>query len=1149
MGKYLPGSALSAWKLLDLMGELRSFSTKSLLLALCDKLVSKLDTLKEKELIELLAVTYPYIGFSELRPVVLQIMKKCQQIPLQLLQSLHEQLPALQIQVPVQVMQQLWKFNEKDFIEAISPLVKLYIIQSAASWSVRTAQHLQRTKLDEVEQITMRSSHMIPMTGDTTISSFSHDSISVSDLDIRKAYLSISSIVISNPSEETLRMMKTESESIGNEKSVFGHLFDPSHSESTLIAEIVTPTAAKLESQLKLGTPINSYSAFGRREINIPLQLLSDYIGEHVTLYTSAIQYVRRLMSEIQAYQLKPRSILDFDRQFPLLNALGILHLFTVFQSSSSLDNPSSSPIGLDPSLKQILGSLRFDLLMAQHDRTHTSICENDGLYRFAWCMDAIRREKTVEERHFEEMEEIFTLLNTQLAPLKKVASTSSSKSFVNANSIDEDEEQELTKPLLAKSSATGKRTSYAASASKQIHLKEEKSKRTRPKRTAAKTHVEPVSEESFPSIEPLSRSARAAAARNTIKQAVGRMDEDSIDDTDDDDDDEVVLSRTRAKQLKRNKPTKKSLGVIDTLSDDDDGKPQKKKKKTKQEDDKNWSDGSDEDKYEDAGMRMDEGDDYVDLSEESVSDESVADDGEADFGSDEDYDEFAESQPRRRAKRTKTTQTKAIVAKMTKVTKETTGGGGGVSLKVTLAGLTGTGALASQSAQQKGTSNMATSIVKLKRGNQVLVDTAATLSNFSGSNDSKTSSALYAVVSSNELESQLNLVAECGWIVSTGSMQMTIQSVLFTILKEVTHKLSKLPSVTNCNPSQDLETVKKFIISDKRISRLTTLLRLGFSNFPILTADGLDHPSLVGLLAEKIVGSKILPHLLSGTLSTISTKPWTKKNVDPQKLNDIDRTINLLSAISILTVYLNRYDARNANKGSIKSEANEDAMENESKRLESILSMSKRHEMASGDLMPNIKRTLMIALHGLDEMDGGEGDEPELNLVSHFHPDSAFSMVLFWVLTQIGSANEIIASSLSQWTTSNDAFWKSNGFWQLLAYPTFIQELLFGFAKLPSSSPVLSLRHTMVEEMLMNTTASNSLLSSTFGTLQLLSYLYLALSHGSISKSDAHSMMNVIQSKLEKIKSSSFDHLISTFNAAISHMLSEDSSTHEEYI
>lgn len=1088
--------------------------------------------MKEKELIEVLALTYPYIGFVELRPVVLQIMNKCQQIPLPLLQSLHEQLPALQIQVPVRVMHQLWMFNEKDFIEAIQPLIKLYILQSTTSWSVRAAQHLQRTQIDDAEQYLLRASTMHLAASDAPVealASFNLDHIVFPcDLDLRLTYLSLSSIVISNPSEDTLRMMKLENETLGSNRNAFSRLFDASNTNNannTLIAEIISPTATKIEEQFKLGAPTNSYSQFSRRELNIPLQLLSDYIGEHLPLYQSAIKYVRRLMMEIQAYQHKPRLGIDLERQCPLLASLGILPLFTVHQVNRQGSEPPV--ISIDPALAQILGSLRFDLLMAQHDRTHTSICENDSLYRFAWCLDAIRREKTVEQRHYDEMEDIFTVLNTQLSSIKRAPTTAS-----KANAEREAAEKQATNAKKAKAtSATSKKS--ASTTSKEENVDEDayetrRSTRSRALRGDAKS--DDKTETGVSGSEPAStRRERSSSTRNTSKQTLGQAEADDVDLTDEED--KVTPARTRPKRLKRNKSTKNTQGKGDLK----DGKPAKKK--VKEADD--WDDDSEE-VYEDAGKVMDEGEEYVDFSDGEDSDISDADDDfdENDYSSES--DEYAPSTRRKSAKRTKATSAKASGAKTTSSTSK-----GG--LKVTLMGLTGTGALASQSSVSKDGIMSGGGAIKLKRGNQVLVDTAAALSSFSGSNDSRAVSSLYNTIIAEQLDGPLNLIAEYGWVIATGSMQMTLQTVLFNILKDLSQKHSKPPTPSVCDPLQDIDSVKKTIMSDKRVSRLMGLLQLAFSNIFVLTGDGSDSHILVALQAERVIDSKILNILLATNLSAANPKHGSKKKLEDAPLNAVDRSVNLLSTIVILSAYFERFDSRNVMKDTIKAENDDDNLTKEQNRLDSIMAMSQRHQHASGDVPPDVIGYIATALNGTDETEVTELSH-EIVPGDFTHPDAAISMLLFWSLTQAGSANENVVSSIAHWTTENSDFWSTKGFWRLLHYPTFIQEVLFGFCKIPLSSPVASLKHIMVDKLLMKPDSQNSLLSSTFGALQLLSYLYVALCHGSIHHEEAAAMIETLRLPLEKSNSYIFGPIVSSLHNAIVTHLDHAIHAHQEH-
>ena len=1242
VGKYLPGSALAAWNLLDLMGASRSSSTLSLLRMLCTKLVSKIDGMKEKEIVDLLTVTYPYIGFVELRPVVLQIMRRCQQIPIPLLQSLNEQLPLLQIKVPVQVMHQMWKFSDKSFIEAINPLVRQYILQAASSWSIRAAQVLHKSRIEEMEQVTMRTSSAIPLSGETLSSFNPFDTIPVCDLDLRQTFLSLPPILISDPSEETLRIVQFESEQLGPSRNAFTSFLDassPPESQAEAFANLVTMTTSAKENQLKMGQPLNSYTTASTRELNIPLQLLTDYIGDQPQLYASAVRFVRRLMMEIQSYQLKMRPGIEFERQFPLLSSLGVLPLFTITKplsstSSSSVSSSSSTttattvttasstltsetspsspaqPVGVDPMLSQILGSLRFDLLMAQHDRVHTSLCEQDELYRFAWCIDAIRRERAVEQRHYDEMEEIFVLLQTQLAPLKKQTPTSpaptSSGKLTSAPPTSQSDEKRQTRQVSATKVVIGGKKASSKDSTPTIVPVSGAGKASKAKKisTASSTYPAPtasvvakLSEDSDHEREPLTRKERSAAARQTIKAALGHAASIGVEDEENEmdeesDEEKKVFSRTRPKRLRSPKPAPSTMDFDDDLDLTDDEeieKPKRKKKKAKrsgEDSEEEWEGEQKEEEdldYEDAGTKVDEGDEYVDLSDASTEaefvDEGVEEDDQEDLYED-DY-EYDTSSRKKKAKRSASKSNKGSGKKKTPASKSTgskasasttssasktkhtaSSGRGSGGLKVTLTGLTGTGGLASQAVQRRDVTSAAigtthvpvTTGIKLKRGDRVLVDTAAALT---GVADPRSAASIATTVVSLELEPKLNFLSECGWILSSGSMQMTIQTILFTILKDAAQKLSKPPSPSHCDPLQDLDTIKKIITSDKRVSRLITLMQLGCFNFPILHAsEGLDSPVMIALLAERILESKIVANLLSSSLSAISTKPWTRKNVSPDSLNIHDRFINVLSAIVISTAYTERFEARNASKEAIKIGDDEAMIENEEKRLETMLARSKRHQQASGDLAPDIKRSLIQALDGTDELkqaddltkDEDDDGERDAELVQNFfpntfHPDASMSLTLFWTLTQVGSANENVANAISQWITGISPPWGSKDFvWSLQSYPTFIQEILFGFARAGPTSPVLALRQTMVDNMLAGASAA-SILTSCAGVLQLLSYLYLALTCNSISRKDAQQLHSLLQERLRSapLSSSHVGLLFDAFSSAIAIHMSDD--------
>lgn len=1156
----------------------------------------------------MLPVTYPYIGFVELRPVAVEILRRCQNIPIPLLQSLTEQLPNLQIKVPVEVMQQVWKFSDKSFIEAISPVIRVYILQSASAWSVRAAQQEQKTRIEEYEQYMLRTSsiHMATM-GEAVAQNFSHhDLIAPSDLDLRQAWLSLSSVSISNPSPEILRILQHESQSLGASRSAFQAFVDAAasaNSDSHIMAELITATTTKWEGQLKAITQTNSYSAFANRDFNIPLQLLTDYIGDHPSLYSSTIKYIRKLMAEIQSYQLKLRPGIDFDRSFPLLSSLGLLRLFTVYASDSNLpgNDSFSKPIAIDPSLGQILGSLRFDLLMAQHDRSHTSLCEQDELYRYAWCMDAVRREKTFEQRHFDEMEEIWTLMQSQLAPLTKFASsTSSSTSSSNNASSTRSSGAKKTAESNAKASPASTRvTLMAKKTTRSSGNDTTEEKRIRPKRASASASVKKEEEENEEEWEraPMSRRERTAAARSVIKQALA--DDEYRDDeeeeyggAEDEDEEKKTLTRARPtrRTAKRGPDAKtKSTASYSTMEEGESdeeyggaaGKPKRKRTKRTRttDDDYDSPPPSDEDSADDYFEEEDNASDKANEDDVYV-DEDATDDEDEPIDEDEDYDDLIDddtgkSRSKKRKPRAKksnaagtakaktnkfATDSSSVPSSAFAASSSSSSGG----LKVTLTGLTGTSTLASQARDAKtsknsknvppsssSSSSIASSSVtasnvggiKLKRGNQVLVDTAI-------AQDVKPALLLAASVSQGELESRINLLAECSWITSIGSLQMTIQTMLHTILKEVAQKHTRPASVANCDPKSDIDAIKKVIVSDKRISRLINLLQLGFCNFPVLLLEGLDSAAIVGILAERVIESNILQHLLSNHLSSISTKPWTRAKVDPSSLSPIDRTINLLSCITLLNAYFDRYSSRCASKEQIKSGGDEYLIEQEEKRLSSMFSKSFRHQYASGDLAPNIRLMITHALLGTDEKfdeeDGEAQEEDILNvpIPNVSHPDAALSMVLFWSLTQAGSANEDVAREISSWVTSDTRIWKSQNSssspWPLLSYSTFIQELLFGFARAGMSSPVLPLRSIMIDDTLANVDEGMpNLFSSHFGTLQLLSYLYLALCHGSISPEEAQVLLTKTMEKTLPIDPKlAYSYLLDSLRLAIDPML-----------
>jgi hypothetical protein len=844
-------------------------------------------------------------------------------------------------------------------------------------------------------------------------------------------------------------------------------------------------------------------------------------------------------MMEIQTFHSRQRPSSDFERSFPLLSSLGVLKLFTIYDTRPGVSSSDivRVPVGIDPALTQILASLRFDILMAQHDRTHTQVCERDELYRFAWCLDAVRREKNVEERHFDEMEDIFTRVQAQLTPLLKAASKKADKTGASSSSSGattrakkggasktENPSAEAPKTVMAASSTKlviGKALKGSTTTTTVVSAVETDKKPA--KRTSRRTvGEEPEEPETPSSAAPMTRKERSSAARDAIKAAMGSLDEDE-DEYDESDEEKRVYSRTRASRLKKPKSSA-SKSTDDSHSSDedfhlsDDDGPQRKQakragkqtKSTKIEEDEAWEDDltEDEDAVRKAGDDDDE--DYSGISE---------DEGEGnDMAVDEDEDYEDDLAPRKTKAKRKAKSNEASGVAKSKSVKATASSGG--NLKVTMTGLTGTGTLVSQSNASRLASGGMSSGIKLKRGNQVLVDTAATLLNFGANSEAKAAAALATLVGSNELESSINFIAECGWILSSGSIQMTLLTILFTKLKDIAMRMSKPPSTANCDPNHDLESVVKVVSNDKSISRLMALLQLACSDFPILHADGLDNPTVVGTLAEKIVDTKILPNLVASSLASISTKPWTKKKVEPSSLNQIDRMISLLSATVIMTAYSERHATRVSNVEAIKASDDEIAIENEEKRFETIMAKSKRHQQASGDIAPNITRAILLAISGEDP--DSEMEDQNLTKEGFNHPDAALSLVLFWSLTQAGSCNENVANSISTWVRNDSKLWNhpKTGVWLLFSYPSFIQEILFGFARTNASSPVVALRPTMIDRMLLGEGQTSSVLSnSNFGIVQLLSYLYLALSHGSISKVDAKLILSYISTPTERLR------------------------------
>jgi len=115
-----------SFKLFDLHGMKRSTIHKSLLLSLRSELLERIGEIGEESLSSLLSSTFPYIGFEELRPVAIAVMKRHPSIPRPFLEQLAAN-PTLYQECPLSVKQQIWTVDEGLFRQEVFPLLNQYI--------------------------------------------------------------------------------------------------------------------------------------------------------------------------------------------------------------------------------------------------------------------------------------------------------------------------------------------------------------------------------------------------------------------------------------------------------------------------------------------------------------------------------------------------------------------------------------------------------------------------------------------------------------------------------------------------------------------------------------------------------------------------------------------------------------------------------------------------------------------------------------------------------------------------------------------------------------------------------------------------------------------------------------------------------------
>ncbi|XP_049851420.1 uncharacterized protein LOC126325954 [Schistocerca gregaria] len=82
------------------------------------------------------------------------------------------------------------------------------------------------------------------------------------------------------------------------------------------------------------------------------------------------------------------------------------------------------------------MASLRFDLIMSQHDQNHIAICEEDLVYKFCWCLGVCMKDRHFGDRHLDEMESIVRSIQIKLVePIKASA--------LKAKEVDADKSKE----------------------------------------------------------------------------------------------------------------------------------------------------------------------------------------------------------------------------------------------------------------------------------------------------------------------------------------------------------------------------------------------------------------------------------------------------------------------------------------------------------------------------------------------------------------------------------------------------------------------------------------------------------------------------------------------------------------------------------
>lgn len=156
----------------------------------------------------------------------------------------------------------------------------------------------------------------------------------------------------------------------------------------------------------------SSYSFGLKRKSNEYLKTIIDYIGNDLYLYNITLKYIKEII------------------------ALGSSKGITVERAIKNLNFPMSiiedesegtSRITFMSGVIQALSSLRFDLIMSQHDRNQNEICENDDIYKFAWCLDACINDNNFDERRLKEMK--ITIKSIEKRSKKRKAPTLRSSS------------------------------------------------------------------------------------------------------------------------------------------------------------------------------------------------------------------------------------------------------------------------------------------------------------------------------------------------------------------------------------------------------------------------------------------------------------------------------------------------------------------------------------------------------------------------------------------------------------------------------------------------------------------------------------------------------------------------------------------------